>query len=141
MNLRDVFPRIRALVAPQRVERELDEDLAFHIERETQKHIAAGLSPVERSYPSARALRPGPACRRPVSRRSWHRFVDDLARDILYALRTFRRAPLAALTIIATVALGLGLVTAVFASTTSSCFASMPCGAPASCLPWRWSSG
>jgi hypothetical protein len=30
-------------------------------------------------------------------------------------LRTFRRAPLAALTIIATVALGLGLVTAVFA--------------------------
>ena len=110
-----MFPRIRALVAPHRGERELDEDLAFHIERETQKHIAAGLSPVERSYPSARALRPGPACRRPVSRRSWHRFVDDLARDILYALRTFRRAPLAALTIIATVALGLGLVTAVFA--------------------------
>ena len=42
-------------------------------------------------------------------------FVDDLARDILYAFRTFRRAPLAALTIVATVALGLGLVTAVFA--------------------------
>jgi predicted permease len=42
-------------------------------------------------------------------------FVDDVARDVLYALRTFRRAPLAALTIVATVALGLGLVTAVFA--------------------------
>ena len=41
-------------------------------------------------------------------------FVDDLARDILYAFRTFRRAPLAALTIVATVALGLGLVTVVF---------------------------
>ena len=35
-------------------------------------------------------------------------FVDDLARDILYAFRTFRRAPLTALTIVATVALGLG---------------------------------
>ena len=45
MNLRDQFLRIRALVAPHRVERELDEELAFHIERETQKHIAAGLTP------------------------------------------------------------------------------------------------
>ena len=41
-------------------------------------------------------------------------FVDDLTRDIPYAFRTFRRAPLAALTIVATVALGLGLVAVVF---------------------------
>jgi predicted permease len=40
--------------------------------------------------------------------------IDDLARDVLYAFRTFRRAPLAAFTIVATVALGLGLVAAVF---------------------------
>ena len=41
-------------------------------------------------------------------------FLEALARDIRYAIRTFRRAPLAALTIVATVALGLGLVTVVF---------------------------
>ena len=40
--------------------------------------------------------------------------VDDLRRDLGYAFRTFRRAPLAALTIVATVALGLGLVAVVF---------------------------
>src|SRR4029078_11194349 len=40
--------------------------------------------------------------------------VEDLTRDTVYALRACRRAPLAAVTIIATVALGLGLVTAVF---------------------------
>ena len=62
-------------------------------------------------------------------------FVDDLARDILYAFRTFRRAPLAALTIVATVALGLGLVAVVFTVYNVFCFASMPCGARASCLP------
>src|SRR5262245_40260361 len=39
---------------------------------------------------------------------------DDTVRDIGYALRTVRRAPLAAFTIVATVALGLGLVAAVF---------------------------
>jgi predicted permease len=41
-------------------------------------------------------------------------WADALAQDIQYALRTFRRAPLAALTVVATVALGLGLVGAVF---------------------------
>jgi hypothetical protein len=40
--------------------------------------------------------------------------IDDLARNVLYAFRTFRRAPLAPFTIVATVALGLGLVAAVF---------------------------
>jgi hypothetical protein len=39
---------------------------------------------------------------------------EALVRDVLYAFRTFRRAPFAALTIVLTVALGLGLVTLVF---------------------------
>lgn len=41
-------------------------------------------------------------------------FLDDAVRDVFYALRTFRRAPLVALTIVSTVALGLGLVAAAF---------------------------
>ena len=41
-------------------------------------------------------------------------FIDGCARDALYAFNAFRRAPLAALTIVTTVGLGLGLVTVVF---------------------------
>ena len=41
-------------------------------------------------------------------------FVDETVRDIVYALRTFRRAPLVAFTIISTLALGLGLVAVAF---------------------------
>ena len=40
--------------------------------------------------------------------------LDNLVRDIRYAGRSFRRAPLAALTIATTVGLGLGLVAVVF---------------------------
>jgi predicted permease len=113
-NLRDLSLRLRALFARRRVERELDEELAFHLERETQKHIAAGLSPGEARTRARARFGPVPlaadACRdaRGVG------FVDDLIRDVLYAFRTFRRAPLAALTVVATVALGLGLVAVVF---------------------------
>ncbi len=41
-------------------------------------------------------------------------FLGDIGRDVVYALRTFARAPLVALTIVSTVALGLGLVTVAF---------------------------
>jgi putative ABC transport system permease protein len=40
--------------------------------------------------------------------------VDNTVRDILYALRGFKRTPLVAFTIVGTVALGLGLVTVAF---------------------------
>jgi putative ABC transport system permease protein len=114
MNLRDLFLRIRALVVPRRIERELDEELAFHIERETQKHIAAGLSAIDARTRALARFGPVPLAADQCRDARGTGFVDDLTRDVGYAFRTFRRAPLAALTIVATVALGLGLVAVVF---------------------------
>ena len=114
MTLRDLLLRVRALVAPRRVERELDDELAFHIERETQKHIAAGLSPADARTRARARFGSVPLAADQCRDARGTAFVDTLARDILYAFRTFRRAPLAALTIVATVALGLGLVAVVF---------------------------
>ena len=48
--------------------------------------------------------------------------LDSLGRDIRYAYRTLLRAPLAALTIVATVGLGLGLVAAVYTMLNSMVF-------------------
>ncbi len=48
MNLRRLKLRARALFARRRVERDLDDELAFHLERETQKQIADGISPPRR---------------------------------------------------------------------------------------------
>ncbi len=114
MNLHDLFLRLRALVAPHHVERELDEELAFHIERETQKHIAAGLSPADARTRARARFGPVPLAADQCRDARGTGVVDDLIRDILYAFRTFRRAPLTAITIVATVALGLGVITVVF---------------------------
>ncbi len=114
MNIRDLFLRVRALSSPRRVERELDDEIAFHLERETQKHIGAGLSPADARGRARARFGPVPLAADQCRDARGTSFVDDLTRDILYAFRTFYRAPLAALTIIATVALGLGLVAVVF---------------------------
>src|SRR4028118_1159463 len=39
--------RVRALVRRDDVERELDEELAFHLEMETEKNVRSGMTPAE----------------------------------------------------------------------------------------------
>jgi hypothetical protein len=47
MNLPDWTHRLRALVMPRRVERDLHDEVSFHIERETKKLIDEGMAPLE----------------------------------------------------------------------------------------------
>mgnify|MGYP006161730929 CR=1 FL=1 len=47
MTLRGLLLRARALFRPHRVEQELNEELAFHIEREARKLIDEGMVPTE----------------------------------------------------------------------------------------------
>jgi predicted permease len=106
--------RLRGLAFTRRVERELDEELAFHIEREIQKHIARGLSPADARRQAVARFGSVPLTADECRDARGTSGVEDLGRDILYAFRTFWRAPLAAVTVIGTVALGLGLVAVVF---------------------------
>jgi predicted permease len=114
MNLRDLKLRLRAVIARRRTERDLDEELSFHVERETQKHLASGLRPAEARARARARFGSLPLAADECRDARGTAFVEDCVRDILYAFRTFRRAPLAALTIVTTVALGLGLVAVVF---------------------------
>jgi predicted permease len=114
MNVRDLLLRIRALLRPRGAERELDEELAFHVERDVQKHLAKGLSPADARARALARFGSVPLAADQCRDARGTGFVDDLTRDIFYAFRTFRRAPLAALTIVATVGLGLGMVCVVF---------------------------
>lgn len=111
---RDLLLRLRALIAPRRVERELDDELAFHVEREAQKLIAAGLPAADARRRALARFGPVPLAADQCRDARGTAALETMARDVMYALRMFRRAPLAAGTIVATVALGLALVTVVF---------------------------
>jgi putative ABC transport system permease protein len=114
MNLRDWTHRLKALVMPRRVERDLHDELSFHIERETKKLIDEGMEPARaRNTAKARfgsTTVAADACRDERGTA----FVDNTIHDVQYAMRTFRRGPLAAITIVVTVAIGLGVVAALF---------------------------
>ena len=106
--------RLRSVLFRQHRESDLRDELQFHLERDIERLQASGL-PYEAARLHALRLFGGTeqikeACR---DARGTN-VVENTVRDISYALRTFKRTPLVAITIVWTVALGLGLVTVAF---------------------------
>ena len=114
MNLRDLTLRARALFLPSRAERDLDDELQFHIERETRKLIDEGLRPEDARMKARARFGSITVAADECRDERGTAFIDNTIGDLHYALRTFRRAPLAALTIVVTVAIGLGVVAVLF---------------------------
>jgi putative ABC transport system permease protein len=106
--------RLRALWRGRSIERQLDEEIQFHLDRETDKNIAAGMDP-ERARRAA-VVRFGGV--EPVKERTRDEFrpalIQDFLRDLRMSVRMLRRTPGFAATTILTIGLGTGAATAVF---------------------------
>ena len=70
MRARDLWLRIRALARPRRVERDLQDELAFHLEREMRRLVDEGRPRAGGPTAGARAIRVGRVDRRSMSRRA-----------------------------------------------------------------------
>ncbi len=112
--LRQIFLRLRTIFHRDRVERELDEELQFHIEQRTAAEIAAGLSAADARRAALLALG-GIEQRKEECRDTLGvRFIDDLARDLRCTWRSLRHAPGFSALLVLLMALGIGANTAVF---------------------------
>ena len=113
--LRSVGVRLRALFRKGRVEAEMEEELRFHLEQEIDKHLRAGLSPDEARRRAGIAFGGVERFKEQARDETGVRPLEDLTRDVRFAVRTLLKAPGVVLVTVSSLALGIGVSATVFA--------------------------
>jgi putative ABC transport system permease protein len=109
-----IWLRFKALARRSQLDRDLQDEVAFHLAMREEKNRATGAADDEARYAARRQF--GNATQLKEQTRNMWTFVsiEALWRDLTFALRTLRKRPGFALTAILTLALGIGASTAIF---------------------------
>jgi predicted permease len=122
--------RLRSILRRRRVEKELDEELQFHLEQKTEEGIAEGLPAEEARYRALRAM--GGLDQRKEEMRDMLRihWLTDFVDDVRYAARSLRRTPGLTAFVVITLALGIGMTATPFSMLDALIFRPYPVPRP-----------
>ncbi|MGH9935630.1 MAG: ADOP family duplicated permease [Blastocatellia bacterium] len=118
--------RLHSLLRKSKIDSELDEELRYHIERQTEQNIRLGMNPEEARYAARKAFGGVEQAKERSRDARGVRWLEELWQDLRYGERTLRKAPGWTAVMGATLALGVGLSTAIFSLTYSVLLRPLP---------------
>jgi predicted permease len=104
----------RSIVRRERVEQEMHDEMALHLERATERFMQRGMSERDARLAARREFGNVAYLQEEARDARGTRWVDALRGDVRFALRHFARTPGTTTTIILVLALGIGVNAAVF---------------------------
>jgi putative ABC transport system permease protein len=125
----EFLTRLRFLIL-RRDRRELEQELQFHIEQSIASKRVAGLSAAVARRQALIEFGGIEPTRAPCERRLPGWWIGTVPQDVRYAFRGFRRNPLFTLSVLLTLALGIGATTAVFSVVDRILFRRLPYADP-----------
>lgn len=112
--LNDLSFRLRSLLRRGTVERELEDELQFHFDEQVEKHMRAGLTREEAARRTRLEFGGLSQVKEDLRQSRGIPFLETMARDVTFALRQLRRTPGFTVTVLLTLALGIGANAAIF---------------------------
>ncbi|HEY3935789.1 MAG TPA: ABC transporter permease [Bryobacteraceae bacterium] len=119
-------------------DREFNEEIQTHLQIEADRLVQEGMPPQEALAAARRAFGNATSAReRFYESRRWMP-LDHLARDVRYALRQLRHAPVSTATVIFSLALGIGVNTAIFSLADQALLRALPVEKPQQLVLLNW---
>ena len=129
-SLRILLAKLRGLFLKRKLEQEMEDEIAAHLEMQIDDHLRQGLTPEEARYLALRKFG-GVEQVREIHREGRSlASLETFVRDLKYGFRMLRRSPGVTAVAILSLALGIGANTALFSVVDAVLLRTLPVSNP-----------